>query len=66
MLLYTNIVFYFRDYHPSEWYYNGGEVPTKQILIPHPEYVNRVKTGFGVESLVDELYKENWSDYVNR
>ena len=60
------ISYLFRDYHPLEWYYNGGELPTK-ILKEKPELVHRAKWEFGVQTvLTGQIYKEYWPDYVKR
>lgn len=54
----------YRRYLPTEWYYNGGQVPTEQILKPQPHLVHRVPIFFGVHNLVDELYGTNkWPDW---
>jgi len=56
----------YKDFHNEEWYYNGGEVPSK-ILTEQPELVYRAKWELGVQTvLTDKLYKSNdWNDYVN-
>ncbi|XP_046675634.1 uncharacterized protein LOC124364305 [Homalodisca vitripennis] len=46
----------YRRYLPREWYYNGGQVPTEQILMRSPHLVHRVPELFGVHNLVDQLY----------
>ena len=55
----------FREYRPSLWYYNAGEAPTKSILNFQPHLVHRVKTGFGVDNLAEQLYNQNWSGWIN-
>lgn len=54
----------YRRYLPREWYYNGGQVPTEQILTPEPYLVHRVPLLFGVHNLVDRLYgPEKWESW---
>lgn len=54
----------YKRYLPREWYYNGGQVPTEQILKPLPHLVHRVPELFGVHNLVDRLYSEKeWPDW---
>lgn len=53
----------YKNYKPNLWYYNAGELPTKQFLEKSPDLVHRVKTEFGVHLLVQMLYKRldtNW------
>ncbi|CAG0888176.1 unnamed protein product [Cyprideis torosa] len=38
----------YKDYRGHLWYYNGGDLPTKAILIPFHELVHRVELKFGV------------------
>lgn len=56
----------YKDFHNREWYYNGGEVPSK-ILTEQPELVYRAKWELGVQTVLsDKLYQSNeWNDYVN-
>lgn len=46
----------YRKYHPREWYYNAGQLPTQQILEKQPELALRVPFAFGVTNLAAELY----------
>ncbi|XP_049814963.1 uncharacterized protein LOC126262395 [Schistocerca nitens] len=46
----------YRSYHPREWYYNAGKVPTEQILQKHPELAHREHFAFGVTNLGANLY----------
>ena len=55
----------YQDYRPSMWYYNAGEVPTKNILEKYPKLVTRIPEKFGVHNLVKELYTEKsaWDEW---
>ncbi|XP_054159004.1 uncharacterized protein LOC128957293 [Oppia nitens] len=35
------------DYHPWEWYYNAGEMPTKEILVKRPDLIQDANGKFG-------------------
>jgi len=56
----------YQNYRPTMWYYNAGEAPTKNVLAKHEALVHRVYREFGVENLAEELYKRDWSGWVNR
>eukprot|EP00092_Neocalanus_flemingeri_P020917 GFUD01022661.1.p1 GENE.GFUD01022661.1~~GFUD01022661.1.p1 ORF type:complete len:668 (+),score=143.82 GFUD01022661.1:36-2039(+) len=56
----------YQNYRPSMWYYNAGEAPTKNVLAKQESLVHRVAREFGVENLADQLYKKNWTGWVNR
>jgi len=56
----------YQNYRPTMWYYNAGEAPTKNVLVKHEALVHRVYREFGVENLAEELYKRDWSGWVNR
>lgn len=51
----------YQDYDPKQWYFNGGELPTKSILALRPDLVHRVGSAFGVQHLANYLYYENHS-----
>ena len=52
----------FRDYRADLWYYNGGELPTKAVLYPHPEFIHRVIQKFGTDTRMSSyLFKRNWT-----
>ncbi|XP_054284073.1 uncharacterized protein LOC129000983 [Macrosteles quadrilineatus] len=57
----------YKRYLPREWYYNGGQMPTEQILMKEPHLVHRVPVLFGVHNLIDKLYGANpwnaWRQY---
>ena len=54
----------YRDYRPTMWYYNAGEVPTRHILSKCPDLVHPVKELFGVQNLAEELYeKYDWEGW---
>ena len=54
----------YRDYRPTLWYYNAGEVPTQQILNRCPDLVHAVPELFGVQNLAEELYVRNdWEEW---
>lgn len=46
----------YRRYHPREWYFNAGQLPTELILDHNPSLVHRVPYLFGVENLAAQLY----------
>ncbi|XP_063234670.1 uncharacterized protein LOC134537793 isoform X2 [Bacillus rossius redtenbacheri] len=46
----------YRKYHPRDWYYNAGQFPTEQILLPRPGLAHRVPHLFGVDNLSKFLY----------
>lgn len=48
----------YREYKPTLWYYNAGELPTTKFLEKQPNLVHREKIQFGVHYLVDMLYEE--------
>lgn len=58
----------YRDYRPSLWYYNAGELPTKKFLHPRPELVYRVACDFGVhEAVARFLYEQRscaWRNFT--
>lgn len=49
----------YRLYHPRDWYYNAGQLPTQQILDKKPYLVHRVPGLFGVQNLAAHLYGQN-------
>jgi hypothetical protein len=59
---------YYDSYHfydSTQWYYNGGEFPTKSILYKSPQLVHRVKVAFGVDGpyacpKVYRIYYPDW------
>ena len=54
----------YRDYRPTMWYYNAGEVPTQHILSKCPDLVHPVRELFGVQNLAEELYeKHDWEGW---
>ena len=54
----------YRDYRPTMWYYNAGQVPTQLILGKCPHLVHPVRDLFGVQNLAEELYsKEDWKEW---
>ena len=53
----------YKDYRPSLWYYNAGQLPTEAILQKCPGLVRREKELFGVQNLADELYRQNWAGW---
>ncbi|XP_037510365.1 uncharacterized protein LOC119387130 [Rhipicephalus sanguineus] len=56
----------YRKYRPDLWYYNGGELPTKEILSKKPHLVYRVPCDFGVhEHIVITLFEESNDDWRN-
>ena len=57
----------YHDYHPDEWFYNGGVLPTEEVLVKRPELVHRVKWMFGAEApdvcpLLYAKYHKSWSE----
>lgn len=53
----------YKDYRPTLWYYNAGEVPTT-ILAKCPDLVYRVHDQFGVRMLSKELYETpDWQEW---
>ncbi|KAL1422252.1 hypothetical protein MTO96_022133 [Rhipicephalus appendiculatus] len=56
----------YRKYRPDLWYYNGGELPTQEILGRNPHLVYRVPCDFGVhEHIVITLFEECNDDWRN-
>uniref|UniRef100_A0A224YRY1 Protein containing Gly transf sug domain n=1 Tax=Rhipicephalus zambeziensis TaxID=60191 RepID=A0A224YRY1_9ACAR len=56
----------YRKYRPDLWYYNGGELPTQEILGKNPHLVYRVPCDFGVhEHIVITLFEECNDDWRN-
>lgn len=53
----------YREYYADRWYYNAGCKPTEELLYKRPELVHRVKLLFGVQMLVNNLYKTLWKDW---
>jgi hypothetical protein len=53
----------YKYYKPHMWYYNAGHLPTDAILKYKPELIHRVKDGFGVQNLVNELYRKYWPEW---
>ena len=54
----------YRDYRPTLWYYNAGEVPTLHILNKCPDLVHPVRELFGVQNLAKELYeRSDWEGW---
>ncbi|KAI9563498.1 hypothetical protein GHT06_010961 [Daphnia sinensis] len=54
----------YKEYHSDEWYYNGGERPTVEILHRRPELIHRVKGDFGVDTGVSvSIYKNPIMDW---
>jgi hypothetical protein len=54
----------YRYYHPRDWYYNAGQLPTQQILEKQPYLVHRVLGLFGVQNLAAQLYgRSPWSQW---
>jgi len=54
----------YHNYDPTQWYYNGGELPTRTILFKNPELVHRVKVEFGVDGPVacPKVYREYYKN----
>ena len=50
----------YRQYKPTLWYYNAGELPTKKILEKKPSLVHRIKKEFGVHYLLPMLYQDRY------
>ncbi|KAL3186892.1 hypothetical protein MRX96_004705 [Rhipicephalus microplus] len=56
----------YRKYRPDLWYYNGGELPTQEILGKNPHLVYRVPCDFGVyEHIVITLFEQSNDDWRN-
>ncbi|XP_046641059.1 uncharacterized protein LOC124326343 [Daphnia pulicaria] len=52
------------NYRSDEWYYNGGERPTTEILFHQPHLIHRVKGDFGADTSVSmSLYKNRKFDW---
>nr|XP_037268261.1 uncharacterized protein LOC119159562 [Rhipicephalus microplus] len=56
----------YRKYRPDLWYYNGGQLPTQEILGKNPHLVYRVPCDFGVhEHIVMTLFERSNDDWRN-
>ncbi|XP_032790024.2 uncharacterized protein LOC116927145 isoform X1 [Daphnia magna] len=54
----------YKVYRIDEWYYNGGERPTVEILYRHPELIHRVKGNFGADTGVSSnVYADPQMDW---
>jgi hypothetical protein len=53
----------YRQYYPDDWYYNAGCKPTYEIIYKRPELVHLVKTLFGEQLLMTQLYKSQWKEW---
>ncbi|CAG2115186.1 unnamed protein product [Medioppia subpectinata] len=50
----------YRKYRKNRWYFNAGELPTNDILLPKPWLVHRVDHAFGVHNLCLMLYNQTY------
>ncbi|XP_059096149.1 uncharacterized protein LOC131890755 [Tigriopus californicus] len=53
----------YRDYRPSLWYYNSGELLTTTVLRQCPDLVHREPVLLGVQGLAHELYEMMWDQW---
>lgn len=53
----------YRDYRPSLWYYNSGELLTNTVLRACPTLVHREPVLLGVQGLAHELYEMMWDQW---
>ncbi|KAG8268754.1 hypothetical protein J6590_019334 [Homalodisca vitripennis] len=56
----------YREYDETQWYYNAGEKPTKEILQKEPNLIHRVKVWFGVDTKFKmNIFQEQWKEWKN-